>query len=216
MTRSRLLRWAPLLALVLTACPHTADPPPGEPRIEIGTGDIGEYQPLMDGDMVNLIRGAQGGQHVWVALRAWDLNTAPALIELIFENDAGDATISIPFTVRLSFNDEVPADADFTQISGLALMVPNPDDILGNPVRIRARVSENRTGGLQAESSVEGLTAQWDPDNPPGYRGEDGGVFDDGGVFNDDGGADAGAPDGGAGGDASAADAGAADASTDV
>jgi hypothetical protein len=197
------------LALLFSACPETSDPPPdgggdaGMPRIEIGTGDIGEYTTLMDGDETTLIRGSQGGQHVWVGLRAWDLNTRPALIELLLENDASGDSVSIPFQVRLTFQDELPPDADYSQISGLALVVPDPEDVLRQPVTIRARVSENRTGGLMAESSVSGLFIDWDPNNPPGFRpGDDGGV-PDGGTFGD-----GGSPDGGVGDGAVPLDAG--------
>jgi len=170
-------------------------------RIEIGTGDIGDYEDF--GGEALLVRGSQGGQHVWVGLRAWDLDTRPALIQLILERDSDAEVVSIPFQVRLTFQDDVPADADYTQISGLALVVPDADDVLGGEITVRARVSENRTGGAMAESEVIGLAVDWDPDNPPGFRpGEDGGVPDGGGF--DDGGAgdagDAGAPDAGDGG----------------
>jgi hypothetical protein len=176
------------------------------PRIEIGRGDIGDYETVMDGDDAQLVRGSQGGQHVWVGIRAWDLNTRPALIQLLLENDASGETVSIPFQVRLTFQDELPPDADFTQISGLALVVPDPEDVLGQRVTIRARVSENRTGGLMAESAVSDLLVDWDPNNPPGFRpGEDGGTPDAGGF-------DGGTPDGGAGDGGTASDGALADA----
>ncbi len=168
---------------MLLACSDDVAPPDGGegmPRIEIGTGDIGDYDVLVDGDTTYLVRGSQGGQHVWVGIRAWDINTRPALIQLLLENDATGETVSIPFQVRLTFQDEVPPDADFDQISGLALVVPDPEDVVGQRVTIRARVSENRTGGLMAEAAVEDLFVEWDPDNPPGFRGEDGGLPDAG------------------------------------
>ena len=176
-------------------------------QIEIGTGDIGDYTTVMEGDTALLVRGSQGGQHVWVGLRAWNLDTAPALIRLLLERDEDGETVTIPFQVRLSFQDDVPAGSAFTQISGLALTVPDADDVLGRRVTLRARVSENRTGGTMADTFISNLLVDWDPDNPPGFRpGEDGGVPGDAGLRDDVGVGDAAAGDAAAGrcgGDAS-------------
>jgi len=203
-----------LALLLASGCGDDAMPDagPGGARIEIGTGDIGDYEEFTGQAL--LVRGSQGGQHVWVGLRAWDLDTRPALIQLILERDSDGEVVSIPFQVRLTFQDDVPMDADYTQISGLALVVPDADDVLGEEITVRARVSENRTGGTMAESAVMALVADWDPDNPPGFRpGEDGGVPDGGGF--DDGGADAGDA-GGDAGDADAGDGGVMDATPDA
>jgi hypothetical protein len=169
------------------------------PRLEIGTGDIGEFVPVADGETVYLVRGPQGGQHVWVSLRAERLHTRPGLIRLVFERERDMYAASIPFEVRLSFVDEVPLGADYTQISGLQLIVPEPADVLGEDMIIRARVAEDMTGGAMAESMVR-VRVEWDPDNPPGFDGSDasvdagadGGVVDAGATdasMGDDGGA---------------------------
>ncbi|MBW2463722.1 MAG: hypothetical protein JRH11_18875 [Deltaproteobacteria bacterium] len=209
---------AALFALLLASgCgDDTPMPDGGGPHIEIGTGPIGEYTPVADGDTALLVRGSQGGQHVWVGLRAWNLVTSPALIQLRLEGESDGEMLSIPFQVRLTFSDTLPPDADYTQLSGLSLVVIDPEVAFSQPVTIRARVVENRTGGLVAETAVTGLTVEWDPDTP--LPGGDAGP-NDGDASLDGGPADGAVPDAGDGGagdaapdDASAGDAGAADA----
>jgi hypothetical protein len=41
----------------------------GPQRVELGTGES-EFEPLVDGQVVPLIAGSQGGYHVWVSVRA--------------------------------------------------------------------------------------------------------------------------------------------------
>ena len=205
-----------LLALsafvVGTGCgDDTPMPDGGGPHIEIGTGPIGEYTTVSDGDTALLVRGSQGGQHVWVGLRAWGLVTSPALIQLRLEGETDGEMLSIPFQVRLTFSDTLPPDAAYTQLSGLSLVVIDPDVAFSQPVTIRARVVENRTGGLMAETEVTGLTVEWDPDTP--IPGGDGGLRDGGDASLDGGGPEDGAvPDAGDGLDGSAPDASPGDA----
>ncbi len=211
-----------LIALLVAAgCGDDTTAPPGDgggPHIEIGTGPIGEYTPVADGDTALLVRGSQGGQHVWVGLRAWGLVTSPgALIQLRLEGESDGEMLSIPFQVRLTFSDTLPPDADYTQLSGLSLVVIDPDVAFSQPVTIRARVLENRTGGLEAETAVTGLTVEWDPDTmlPGGDGGLDGGDSGlDGGGAEDGAVPDAGVSDAGDAGaaDARMSDAGSADA----
>jgi hypothetical protein len=182
MTRRASFYLAIAIALAWTGCGDDtstdAGGDGGGARIEIGTGDIGDYTALAPGDTTLLVRGSQGGQHIWVGLRAWDLDTRPALIQLLLE-DADGELLSNPFQVRLTFQDEVPAGESYAQISGLALVVLDAAEVLGQSVTIRARVSENRTGGTMAESVVRSVNVEWDPNNPPGFRpGDDGGIPD--------------------------------------
>gem|GEM_PF-2014005 len=191
----------------------TSMPDGGGPHIEIGTGPIGEYTPVADGDTALLVRGSQGGQHVWVGLRAWGLVTSPALIQLRLEGESDGEMLSIPFQVRLTFSDTLPPDADYTQLSGLSLVVIDPDVAFSQPVTIRARVLENRTGGLEAETAVTGLTVEWDPDTilPGGDAGLRDGDAGDGSLPDAGDDLDGAVPDASPG-DAAIGDAGAMDA----
>lgn len=60
--------------LLLAGCPPGATGPDGEnpdgedPAVDIGTGEI-EFVPLEDGDRLAIVEGAQGGYHLFGALR---------------------------------------------------------------------------------------------------------------------------------------------------
>lgn len=57
------------------------------PRVEVGTGSL-EFEPLVDGQTVDLVSGPQGGGrydgfHIWFGARTWDLN--PEQINVTFQ-----------------------------------------------------------------------------------------------------------------------------------
>ncbi|MEM7604648.1 MAG: hypothetical protein AAF411_04765 [Myxococcota bacterium] len=58
-----------LLSMVLSAC---GNDPQESVEFEVGTGSW-RFEALSDGDSVELIRGAQGGWHIWMAARTSDL-----------------------------------------------------------------------------------------------------------------------------------------------
>jgi len=210
------------VALVLSGCPDPGgggggddggtDPPdgraPGEPWVTIGTGGLGTYEELSDGDTAYLARGCQGGQHVWISLRAGRLDTMPALIQLRAQRERDEMDVSIPFQVRLTF-EPVPEE-EYDQLTGLQLVIPNPEEVLGEEVVIRARVSENVAGGASAEDERH-VVVEWGdevcggmgPDGGPDPNAMDGGApLGDGGEPGPDAGAgdDGGPEDGAAGG----------------
>ena len=175
-----------------------------EPWLDVGTGGVGTFEPLSDGQTAYLARGCQGSQHVWISLRAANIDLQPAIINLLFERDSDGETVSIPLQVRLRF--EVVDGEDYEELTGLALVVPDADALLGLPITLRARVAENLPGGV-AVTAERRLTVQWG-DEICGTRG-DGGPPADGGP-------DAGpilpGPDGGDAADSGAVDAGMGDA----
>lgn len=144
------------LGLALTGCPGKGAPDGGSgdagpaADIDIGTGGIGVFEPVSDGDTMELVRGCQGSQHVWISLRARHINTRPAIIQIVAERDRDGLNTAIPFQVRLTFDQ--PPGADYTELSGLALVIPVPEQALDEDMTIRARVSENSPGGLMVEA----------------------------------------------------------------
>ncbi len=94
-------RSATLLALTLTlyGCPTPAPPPADVPgdradsgacetngaELTVGTGrdsTLATFRPLSDGDDVYLVPGPQGGQHVWIGLRARGVDPTQPRVEL--------------------------------------------------------------------------------------------------------------------------------------
>jgi hypothetical protein len=56
----------------------------GEGTLELGTGEW-RYEPISDGDDVDLIRGAQGGVHVWLSVHATGFDPDRVTMEIVTE-----------------------------------------------------------------------------------------------------------------------------------
>lgn len=72
-----------LLGLVLAAC---GGPAPAPAELIIGTGETG-FEPLAQDQDVTLVRGPQGGVHLWMSLRAQGLQ--PQKVWLDVETQLG-------------------------------------------------------------------------------------------------------------------------------
>lgn len=173
--------------------------------MEIGTGGIDRYVPVEDGDTLELARGCQGGQHLWIGLRAYGLDTQPALISLSAVRATDGEVVSIPTTVRLRFRQ----DDGYDEITGIQLIIPTPNELFDRDIDINARVAEDISRGRMARTTRR-VDVVW---------GDEvcGGALGDGGVRDADGGLPDGAVldadvDGGEQGDAAVADAAATDA----
>lgn len=149
---SRLSLFALVLAVgLLTGC--DGDPPTdaGMPTLEVGTGE-GAFSTFTDGDTLDLVRGCQGLQHVWIAIRTTGLNRRGVIVDLSFVRDRDGAVVSNPFVVRLSL-DEQP---DGTQVqAGLTLVVPEPDQAIGEPLTLHATVTDQDGIELSSERAVQ-------------------------------------------------------------
>jgi hypothetical protein len=193
-------------ALLAAGCPP-GDPPAddagtaGGAEVAVGTGGIGLYVPLVDGDTALMARGCQGGQHVWIGVRARGLDTEPALVSLSGIRVRDGAMISIPVTVRLRFVQNVEDGWD--EITGIQLIVPIAEQAIDEEIDIFARVAEDTRGGqtIQAQRRV---TVIWGDEVCGGALGDggapegaDGGIAmgPDAGTATDAG--DTGATDGG-------------------
>lgn len=67
------MRW--LLLILLAGCAAPCGDP-ADAWIELGVGPD-TYQPVVDGDVLAVERGSQGGMHVWGALRAGGIDPGP-------------------------------------------------------------------------------------------------------------------------------------------
>lgn len=71
-----------LSALLASAC--AGEPPLDEASLELGTGTW-RFEPLEDGDEIPLVRGAQGGWHIWISVRADGLASELGSLELVVQ-----------------------------------------------------------------------------------------------------------------------------------
>jgi hypothetical protein len=145
------------LGLLLAGCGATTPEPvpPSDQRLEVGTGRQ-QFTPLSDGDTLRVQRGCQGGQHVFVSLRAWGLPSDPVMVELSLTRTEDGQKVSLPYRVRYLFAQSTEEGTP-DELPGLLLVVPEPDQAVGKQVRLTAtvepdfntRVSDSRTGTLQ-------------------------------------------------------------------
>jgi hypothetical protein len=146
----------PLAALLLTAC---ADGPEGqaerdpcapgrEPTLAIG-GGVSRFEPLREGDTLELVHGPQGGYHVEIGLRATGL-AADDLLSGKLEGWIGDrrlAEVAPWFDFRC--NPGVGQDSWGT----LLVYAAQPEDLDGQPTTVVARVIDSR--GVEVEAELD-------------------------------------------------------------
>ena len=145
-----------VLGLILVAgCPEPG--PEGPPVIlEVGSGL--EFTPIEAGSVLPLSRGNQGGQHVYVSLRAWDMTVYRNTVELSLERVSDGQRVSANYEVRLSF-DAPTAAGEPALLEGLLLVVPDAYTALGQEVRLKASI-ESDEGHLASDTRT--ATVEWE------------------------------------------------------
>jgi hypothetical protein len=79
----------------------SGEPPPadGQPTVGLGREVGGPFQPLADGDALEIVHGPQGGQHVYVVVHLYVKSPGVWIHELRFAdasgNTLGDATAPV-------------------------------------------------------------------------------------------------------------------------
>jgi len=121
-----------------------AGPIPESGTLEIGTG-FDAFVPIAEGDTVELTPGCQGAQHVWISLRTTELLPRRNTIELELVRESDSMVLSDDYRVRLSLT---PA-GDHAEITGLTLVVPDPEPAVGEDVAVEGTVEDDR--GVRAE-----------------------------------------------------------------
>lgn len=122
-------------------------------RVEIGTG-LTEFIDIDDGDDVELVMGPQGGWHVDVALRLYDLDPADMqlLIEGFYVEDDESATIQIERLLTLR---RVRDEGDhFLRVGDqLVFTVADGSLVEGRDIRIEVQAIQ-ADGGIGRASKV--------------------------------------------------------------
>lgn len=139
-----------LAAPLLAACadgPNVDD----EPRLELGTGTW-RFEPIEDGEEVPLVRGAQGGWHVWISLRSENLPAvASGSLELSFQ-PADESRPPQRTTVGVRFD---PPDSQGRRAYlGWPAILPDPACAVGETYRFEAVVITAAGQRLTAERDL--------------------------------------------------------------
>ena len=112
-----------VLGLWLAGC-GVDESPPARIAPAPGSGDGTLFTALGEGAALELVRGSQGSQHVFVSLRAWELTPLTARVTLSLERTEDGQQVSSPYEVRLPFEAATTPDAQ-AELEGLLLVVPN-------------------------------------------------------------------------------------------
>lgn len=118
----------------------------GPPVVVIGTG-VSEFLPIVDGDAVPIVRGIQGGYHIWGAVRAQHLIPDQVRLHYSLILLATNETVNTVDRVeRLSAANALEgADsdgADWWQSTGSFVFVPMPAAIDQQPVRLQVDATD--------------------------------------------------------------------------
>ncbi len=158
-----------LLALSLAcgpACGPGQPPPSADFEVELGGGSW-RFEPLRDGQDVELVRGAQGGWHVWVSVRARGL-PEPGIARLLIESEVQDLD-GVPPSIteaRVRF-DPVPNDPERRELVGWVHVQVAPACVVDHPIRLRVVVDAEEDGGTAIDERV--VVPRSDPrTRPPG------------------------------------------------
>ncbi|MCA9605377.1 MAG: hypothetical protein KC619_07270 [Myxococcales bacterium] len=144
----------PLLALLLLLGCDPGTPtsdaavPILDPILELGTGE-GTFNTFEDGQTLDLVSGCQGLQHVWVAMRGQGVDPRGTLVVVSLRRASDGVMVNQVFEVRISMRpvDEMPG---IYQLYGLTLIVPTPEDAIGQDLLLSATVTD-RNGVVIAD-----------------------------------------------------------------
>lgn len=121
------------------------------PRVELGTGEV-SFAPLAEtGATLELVHGPQGGYHVLVSVRVWDLDLDR--VSLVYDVSAGTRVLSrTPFVLEASRfareGDHVVRTGDFA-----ILDVAAPDEVAGQQVLVQVTATaEDGTSATDART----------------------------------------------------------------
>lgn len=126
------------LSVLLLGCPGPVETT-GELKVEVGTGAPQSWHPTDGG--FDLIRGGQGGQHVWVGLRLSGTKEESVRIDVRAYRIADNAEVSFPLSY-LATTESDPDRPGELRITGLTCQLRDPQVDLGKPLRIEGKVAD--------------------------------------------------------------------------
>jgi len=154
------------LCLALSACgddssdgdaPDLSVPPDlagAEPRVEIGTG-VTTFIPITDGDDVELVNGPQGGWHVDVTLRLYDVNPQELTMRIEGYDAESEMAIGVPIERILTERRVQPEGDHWLRLGDqLIFAIEAPDQVVDTDVRIEVRITTPEGATATAEKVV--------------------------------------------------------------
>lgn len=130
--------WIPVLCSVLSCASGSGrEPEPeGPPWLEVGTGSTA-FEPLADGDAVELVMGPQGGWHIDVAARFGGMSPA-GLTLAYFALHAGTGA-DLGFPIKSALNEDRVFDDGGSYVrtgDRIVLDIDGPAEVVGHDIEI--------------------------------------------------------------------------------
>jgi len=147
--------WAGSWALVAAAgC--AADSAPA--RLEVGTGS-GTFQSVASGATVPIVCGPQGGQHVWMSLRAQNLEPGPVDFLLTLQPDEGlRKTLALdpgePLCGQQRSGLSLPVRDGWAVYAGAVCYIANPEVVAGRTLTLTGSIKDATGRAVRAQVSV--------------------------------------------------------------
>ena len=143
-----------LLALA-PGCAGGAEPP-AQGVVELGTGEW-RFEPLADGQEVELAHGAQGGWHLWTSVRTLGLEPEGVQLE-VTTTVIGDPTSATTSRGRIELTELEDGRCEFI---GWPAVLGEPACAIGHTLRIRGVVTDARGTVATGERHVR---PRWNSD----------------------------------------------------
>jgi hypothetical protein len=126
-----------LLALVACGGDPAGERPPGLATLELGTGSW-RFEPLEDGQNVELVHGAQGGWHIWISLKVSGAAVDQPTVTLSMEpvdasRPAQDTSLPLAF--------DPPNEQGESKLIGFTGILNDPSCLVGELIRVRASLT---------------------------------------------------------------------------
>jgi hypothetical protein len=127
----------------------------GAPSIEIGGADFAgqRFEPFADGEARDLVRGPQGGMHVWMHARMENVCPETAVLE---RRAVDDETGAVYFFSRSPL-EWIPLDDGRYELPGAEAMILCPPaldmPVVDHPLRFVATVTDDALRHAEAELS---------------------------------------------------------------
>lgn len=146
-------------SVALAGCAGAVPVVDTDASLELGTGTA-RFMPVEDGDELPMIKGAQGGWHVWVSVRATGLSTGVGSVE-IEHQPADESEPAQVFRVGTMFD---PPDAEGRRASlGWTAIFVDPSCSVGRLHRIRATVTTATGERVSAERMIVPTAGDYPP-----------------------------------------------------
>ncbi|WP_437720318.1 hypothetical protein [Sorangium sp. So ce861] len=115
------------------------DEPPARGIAELGTGEW-QFEPLADGQEVELAHGAQGGWHLWTSVRTLGLEPEGVLLE-VTTSVIGDPSSATTSRGRIELTELEDGHCEFI---GWPAVLGEPACAIGRTLQVRGVVTDAR------------------------------------------------------------------------